>query len=357
MGLHETYDDDIIRLAARMGVEITARQVNVGDYTGVDKGPALGAARGAFPGGQRTGLCACRPGAGRCGDSKPCGQSSGCLRCPCARRASPRNSISPSTGGQSRPAGVGRGSSRHFARYGIAEGRARRAPAAREALIKIVSRSPSVLEIGPSATPFSGPGRRLLRRSRQGRPAERAATIGQVRRRAATSTTSRHRATSRSFPAGFSAVVSSHCIEHQPDLIRHLQQVAARCSTREATISWWCPTGSTASTTSSPNSTLAQELSRPTSRVARVHRLASAIEHRALTTHNAVKRHWAGDHLDPGYHPDHPSADEGRRSQNTRRPAAATSTSMPGSLPRELPRHHGDASRWRLQSAQAPSGL
>jgi hypothetical protein len=37
VGLHETYDEDIARLAALMGVEITARQVNVGDYTGVDK--------------------------------------------------------------------------------------------------------------------------------------------------------------------------------------------------------------------------------------------------------------------------------------------------------------------------------
>jgi sulfotransferase famil protein len=37
VGLYETYDEDIARLAAHMGVTIAPRRINIGDYADVDK--------------------------------------------------------------------------------------------------------------------------------------------------------------------------------------------------------------------------------------------------------------------------------------------------------------------------------
>ena len=95
----------------------------------------------------------------------------------------------------------------------------------------------------------------------------------------------------------FDAVISSHCIEHQPDLITHLEQVSNLLSTggyyfllipdhRYCFDHFQFPT------------TIAQLLG-AYSEKRRRHGLASLIEHRSLTTHNDAARHWAGDHGNP----------------------------------------------------------
>ena len=95
----------------------------------------------------------------------------------------------------------------------------------------------------------------------------------------------------------YDAVVSSHAIEHQPDLIRHLQQVEALLR----------PGGSYYLLIPDHRycfdhflvpSTTAQVIGAHVERRS-VHTAASVIEHRALTTHNDPVRHWAGDHGDP----------------------------------------------------------
>lgn len=95
----------------------------------------------------------------------------------------------------------------------------------------------------------------------------------------------------------YDAVVSSHAIEHQPDLVRHLQQVAGVLNPggryyllvpdhRYCFDHFLVP------------STTAQVVGAHVEG-RRVHTAASVIEHRALTTHNDPVRHWAGDHGDP----------------------------------------------------------
>jgi SAM-dependent methyltransferase len=95
----------------------------------------------------------------------------------------------------------------------------------------------------------------------------------------------------------YDAVVSSHAIEHQPDLVRHLRQVESVLvpggryfllvpDHRYCFDHFLVP------------STTAQVVGAHVEG-RRVHTAASVIEHRALTTHNDPVRHWAGDHGDP----------------------------------------------------------
>lgn len=94
----------------------------------------------------------------------------------------------------------------------------------------------------------------------------------------------------------FDAVVSSHVLEHQPDLVAHLRSV--RAALRSDGLYFLLV----------PDSRYCFDHFLPPSSVAQVvaahhegrlvHTLQSVIEHRALTTHNDATRHWAGDHGD-----------------------------------------------------------
>lgn len=190
----------------------------------------------------------------------------------------------------------------HFARFGIAEGRQGSPLAVREALIEIVGTMPSVLEIGPFCNPLVR-GRRVAYFDVLDKASlrKRAATIGQDPGGVPDIDYVSPSGDLSVVPDRFNAVVSSHCIEHQPDLIRHLQQVGALLDAGGYYFlvvpnRLYCFDHFIA------DSTLAGIVAAHLEG-RRVHRLESVIEHRALTTHNAVKRHWAGDHLDPGYHP------------------------------------------------------
>jgi SAM-dependent methyltransferase len=244
----------------------------------------------------------------------------------------------------------------HFASHGIAEGRQGAALAAREGLIGEVRRQPSVLEIGPFCNPVVR-GRNVAYFDVLDRAAlrARAVAIGQD-------------------PAGvpaidfvapdgdlsgigrrFAAVISAHCIEHQPDLVRHLTQVAALLGPgghyflivpdRRYCFDHFLPD-------SSLSGVLAAHREGR-----RVHRLESVIEHRALTTHNWVDRHWAGDHLDPAYHATIRRARAGRdrrvrsgAGHLCRRARLAVHT-------RELPCPDRPTPPGRLEPARPPAGL
>jgi SAM-dependent methyltransferase len=92
----------------------------------------------------------------------------------------------------------------------------------------------------------------------------------------------------------FDVVVSSHCLEHQPDLVGHLQDVAGLLN----------PGGGYFLLV--PDKRYCFDHFIPLSNAAEVvaahhekrqrHTLRSVIEHRALTTHNDCPRHWQGDH-------------------------------------------------------------
>jgi SAM-dependent methyltransferase len=95
----------------------------------------------------------------------------------------------------------------------------------------------------------------------------------------------------------YDSVVSSHAIEHQPDLIRHLQQVEALLRPG-GTYYLLVPDHRYCFDHFLVPSTTAEVIGAHVER-RRVHTAASVIEHRALTTHNDPVRHWAGDHGDP----------------------------------------------------------
>ncbi len=97
--------------------------------------------------------------------------------------------------------------------------------------------------------------------------------------------------------ATFDAVVSSHCIEHQPDLVAHLAEVA-RILEPGGRYFLLVPDKRFCFDHFLAPSTVAGVVD-AWKEGRKVHRLASVLEHRALTTHNDTARHWAGDHADP----------------------------------------------------------
>jgi SAM-dependent methyltransferase len=92
----------------------------------------------------------------------------------------------------------------------------------------------------------------------------------------------------------FDVVLSSHCIEHQPDLIKHLRQVQTLL--REGGRYFLLvPDKRFCFDHFIAHSTIADVMDAHQSE-ARVHSLRNVINHRAMTCHNEGARHWAGDH-------------------------------------------------------------
>lgn len=94
--------------------------------------------------------------------------------------------------------------------------------------------------------------------------------------------------------ATFDCALSSHCIEHQPDLIAHLQQVA-RILRPGGRYFLLVPDKRYCFDALIAPSTVADVLDAHHAG-RRTHSLRSVIEHRALTTHGDCARHWQGDH-------------------------------------------------------------
>jgi SAM-dependent methyltransferase len=97
----------------------------------------------------------------------------------------------------------------------------------------------------------------------------------------------------------YDVVVSSHCIEHQTDLLQHFKDVE-RLLNPGGRYALYIPDKRYCFDHFIAESTLAQVLQAHAEK-RRIHTLESLIEHRALITHNDRWRHWAGDHADPDY--------------------------------------------------------
>ncbi|TVV71879.1 class I SAM-dependent methyltransferase [Sphingomonas solaris] len=95
----------------------------------------------------------------------------------------------------------------------------------------------------------------------------------------------------------FDAVFSSHAIEHQPDLVRHLNEVAAvlKPGGRYYLL---VPDKRFCFDHFMAESTVAQVVDAHEVR-RRVHSLMSVIENHAFATHNNSEMHWMGDHGTP----------------------------------------------------------
>jgi SAM-dependent methyltransferase len=94
-------------------------------------------------------------------------------------------------------------------------------------------------------------------------------------------------------PHRFDSILSSHAIEHQPDLVAHLQQVERRLAP-EGRYFILCPDKRFCFDRNLAPSTLAEVLQAHHER-RKVHTLRSVVEHRAYGVHNDPARHWDDD--------------------------------------------------------------
>ncbi len=188
----------------------------------------------------------------------------------------------------------------HWQARGVSEGRQGSLHAVRENFVNLALSEAPILEIGPFFRPcVTGVDVFYFDVLDQEQLNERAHRIGHANARAPfiqyVSPTGDLGVVDRKFRS----VISSHCIEHQPCLVRHLDQVAALLDPAGRYFllipdKRYCFDHFIASTTLADVLQAYEE-----GRTA--HTLASVIEHRALTTHNDTGRHWNGDHADPNY--------------------------------------------------------
>lgn len=179
----------------------------------------------------------------------------------------------------------------HYQTFGRQEGRAANTLRTRTDFVEQIPSKASVLEIGPFANP-------MLRRSEvrycdvldQAQLRERARIVGLDPE----SVPAMHYVLGSSgldaVPNTFDVVLSSHNIEHQPDLIAHLQQVVRRLRPGGRYF-LLVPDKRYCFDRLIAPSTIAEVIEAHHSRRT-VHTLRSVIEHRALTTHNLAERHW-----------------------------------------------------------------
>jgi SAM-dependent methyltransferase len=188
---------------------------------------------------------------------------------------------------------------RHYHLFGEAEGRIAAAYATRQGLCDALSEHDAILEIGPFTSPLvRGPRVKyfdvldkaaLIERARQhDRDTHLAKDIDYVSPNGDLSIIQDEK---------FDVVISSHCIEHQTDLIKHFRQVAdilhpggyyfLIIPDKRFCFDHYLPESSLADAVQA----YVEERS--------AHSLGSVLEHKLLTTHNNSVRHWAGDHGQP----------------------------------------------------------
>jgi SAM-dependent methyltransferase len=186
----------------------------------------------------------------------------------------------------------------HFRQYGESEGRAASAPAKREHFLELIPRGQPLLEIGPWYKPaIVGPHVRYCDVFSRDELMKRAADLGgnpescpEIHYVLKTGDLS-------AIPDRFAAVFSSHSIEHQPDLVKHLQAVGnllldGGCYFLIVPDKRYCFDHFIA------ESTIADVLDTHLRKVTR-HEPRRILEYRLLRTHNDSLRHWQGDHERP----------------------------------------------------------
>ncbi|MCW3123298.1 MAG: hypothetical protein JWQ38_2790 [Flavipsychrobacter sp.] len=183
----------------------------------------------------------------------------------------------------------------HFEHHGKEEGRITNSIKSRHDFIPLIPKDASILEIGPFYTPVVKGEKvkyfdvlsnaELIERAKEHKyPVENVPFIHFVEPQGNLDIVNEQ----------FDAVVSSHNMEHQPDLVDHLQKIEKILMPGGL---YFCmiPDKRYCFDHFMPETTIADIISRNIARV-KVHYLKSVIEHRALTTHNDPPRHWAGDH-------------------------------------------------------------
>ena len=197
----------------------------------------------------------------------------------------------------------------HFEKHGRAEGRQASAAAVRGGFIAQFGNIRPLLEIGPFDRPMvTGEGVSYFDVLDQAGLVARAAQVGRngtvpfiefVSPNGDLSVVDRQ----------FAAVCSSHCLEHQPDMIAHLKHVGRilleggyyflALPDKRFCFDHFIPESSAADIIE------AHEEKRT------VHTLSNIVKHVALTTHNDAPRHWDADHAPADFEKDFPKRIEG----------------------------------------------
>jgi SAM-dependent methyltransferase len=189
----------------------------------------------------------------------------------------------------------------HFLHHGRREGRIVSPAAHRIGFLACIDKETPLLEIGPFTKPgFVGPNVKyfdvldrdelLLRASKVGYPTESCPHIDYVSPTADLGIVD---------DESFSAVFSSHCIEHQPDLISHLQHVS-RILKQGGSYYLIIPDKRYCFDHFLDISNI-EEILRAHEERRKVHVIKSIYEHYVLTTHSNTIDHWNGLHDDPNY--------------------------------------------------------
>jgi SAM-dependent methyltransferase len=194
----------------------------------------------------------------------------------------------------------------HYQSVGELEGRIASPFSIPKGLLSIICSGDSVLEIGPFASPLTlGEGVKYFDIMDRNALIERALKVGYSTEKIPDiDYISENGDLSVVEDRNFDFVVSCHCIEHQPDLIEHLNQVS-RILKPGGFYLLMVPDKRYCFDHFLAESTIADvvqaHFEKRTS-----HSLASLIRHHFLTTHNDLARHWLGDHgqtmgvADPG---------------------------------------------------------
>lgn len=182
----------------------------------------------------------------------------------------------------------------HFDTYGRAEGRVASEASLRENLIGLIDPTSKILEIGPFCQPvFAGPSVRYLDVMDAESLKARAIEIGMDISRAPAEIHYTD-GLGAAAGAGFDIIFSSHNIEHQPDLIGHLNQAAAALSETGLYV-MLIPDKRYCFDHFLPETTVAEVVEAHVEGRT-VHAPRHVIEHIALTCHNDTLEHWKGEH-------------------------------------------------------------
>ncbi len=183
----------------------------------------------------------------------------------------------------------------HYENFGHNEGRRANGLRDRNDFAALVPKSATVIEIGPFCNPLlCGPNVSYFDVLSQEENVERARLIGldpagvpHIDYVSQTSDLS-------TVDHCFDVVISSHCLEHQPDLIGHLQGVE-KILKSGGSYFLLVPDKRYCFDHFIPLSNLSEVIVAHREQ-RKMHILRSVIEHRALITHNDSLRHWQGDH-------------------------------------------------------------
>jgi SAM-dependent methyltransferase len=184
----------------------------------------------------------------------------------------------------------------HYYNSGEEEGQVASPFATQQGLLSIIHSGESVLEIGPFANPLTkGEGVKYFDVLDRSALIKRALEVGYlIDNIPEIDYVSKDGDLSIIEESYFDFVVSSHCIEHQPDLIEHINQVSRILKPGGMYLllipdKRYCFDHFLAESTTVD--VIQAHFDKRTS-----HKLASLIEHRLLLTHNDSVRHWRGDH-------------------------------------------------------------